>query len=128
MPVRVNKEEDYLKIYKLLVTEYSIDDNATILVANSRMVGSAMLSTKGNSNNFNILLISSKNQYLFKLSSQDRRELMVFKEKVLEIAESLIETGEIYIATGDRANRNIGLTLLLAANEQGVLSINKDEE
>ncbi len=128
MPIQTDKEEDYLKVYRLIVDEYSGDDNSKIIVANSRMIGSAMLSSKGNSNTFSILLISSKNQYLFKLSSFDRRELMVFKDKVMEIAESLIETGEIYVATGDKANKNIGLTLLLSANENGMLSINKDED
>lgn len=128
MPVNADKEEEYIKIYKLIVDEYTGDDNAKVIVANSRMVGSAMLSSKGSNNTFSILLISSKNQYLFKLSSMDRRELMVFKDKVLDIAETLIETGEIYIATGDRANKNIGLTLLLAANGNGMLSINKNDD
>ena len=53
---------------------------------------------------------------------------MTFKDKVMSIANSLIETGEIYVATGDRANKNIGLTLLLAANENGMLSINKSDD
>ncbi len=128
MPVQTTEETEYLKVYKLIVDEYSQDDNANIIIANSRMVGSAMLASKGNNHTFNILLISSKNQYLFKLSSRDRRELMTFKDKVKSIANSLIETGEIYVATGDRANKNIGLTLLLAANENGMLSINKSDD
>ena len=99
MPVSADQEEDYLKIYKLILSEYLPDENAEIIIANSRMIGSGMRETKNNVHSYSILLISSKNQYLFKLSSRDRREMMMFKDKVLEIAKSLVETGEIYVAT-----------------------------
>ena len=50
--------------------------------------------------------------------------MMQFKDKVLDIAKSLVETGEIYVATdGDR--KNIGLSWLLKSNESGFLSIGK---
>ena len=124
MPVKAEDEESYLKVYKLVLSEYLPDENAEIIIANSRMIGSAMRSNKNNVHVFNILLISSKNQYMFKLSSRDRREMMMFKDKVLEIAKSLVETGEIYIATGE-AKKNIGLSFLLHANENGFLSIGK---
>ena len=38
-----------------------------------------------------------------------------------------LETGEIYVA-GDGTRRNIGLSALLKANENGFLSIGKDAE
>ncbi len=124
MPVKADEEADYLKIYKLILSEYLPDDNAEIVIANSRMIGSGIRDNKNNIHSYSILLISSKNQYLFKLSSRDRREMMQFKDKVLEIAKSLVETGEIYVATdGDR--KNIGLSWLLRANESGFLSIGK---
>jgi len=124
MPVKADDEADYLKIYKLILSEYLPDDNAEIVIANSRMIGSGIRDNKNNIHSYSILLISSKNQYLFKLSSRDRREMMQFKDKVLDIAKSLVETGEIYVATdGDR--KNIGLSWLLRANESGFLSIGK---
>ncbi len=124
MPVKADEEADYLKIYKLILSEYLPDDNAEIVIANSRMIGSGIRDNKNNIHSYSILLISSKNQYLFKLSSRDRREMMQFKDKVLDIAKSLVETGEIYVATdGDR--KNIGLSWLLRANESGFLSIGK---
>lgn len=124
MPVKADEEADYLKIYKLILSEYLPDDNAEIVIANSRMIGSGIRDNKNNIHSYSILLISSKNQYLFKLSSRDRREMMQFKDKVLEIAKSLVETGEIYVATdGDR--KNIGLSWLLRSNESGFLSIGK---
>lgn len=126
MPVSAEEEESYLKIYKLILSEYLPDENAEIIIANSRMIGSAMRTTKENIHIYNILLISSKNQYMFKLSSRDRREMMLFKDKVLEISKSLVETGEIYVAT-DEAKKNIGLSFLLHANENGFLSIGKAE-
>ena len=52
--------------------------------------------------------------------------MMLFKDKVLEISKSLVETGEIYVAT-DEAKKNIGLSFLLHANENGFLSIGKAE-
>ena len=97
---------------------------AEIIIANSRMIGSGMRVTKDNIHSYSILLISSKNQYLFKLSSRDRREMMQFKDKVLQISKSLVETGEIYTATDDN-KKNIGLSFLLRANENGFLSIGK---
>lgn len=127
MPVNSEKEEDFLKVFNLIMTEYLPDESAEIIIGSSRMVGAAMTTSKAGNHNFNILLISSKNQYLFKLTSGDRRELQRFTNQVLEVANSLVETGEIYIATGERANRNIGLTLLLSSNENGMLSISKDE-
>ena len=126
MPVSADEEENYLKIYKLILSEYLPDENAEIVIANSRMIGSGMKDTKNNIHSFSVLLISSKNQYLFKLSSRDRREMMQFKDKVLDIAKSLVETGEIYIAP-EGANRNIGLSFLLRSNENGFLSIGKSE-
>ena len=127
LPVNVASEEDYLKIYKLILSEYLPDENAEIIIANSRMIGSGMRETKNNIHSYSILLISSKNQYLFKLSSRDRREMLMFKDKVTEIAKSLFETGEIYIAA-ENSRRNIGLAFLLKANEGGFLSIGKSSE
>lgn len=129
MPVNVNSEEEYNKIFNLIYSEYADEENSEILVANSRMVGSGMLTRKAGNNKYSILLISSKNQYLFKLSSIDRRELMRFKEQALEIALTLVESGEIYVATGEKANRHIGLTLLMSnTTDSGMLSISKDED
>lgn len=126
MPVSADDEQNYLKIYKLILSEYLPDENAEIIIANSRMIGSGMRDVKNNIHTYSILLISSKNQYLFKLSSRDRREMIQFKDRVLEIAKSLVETGEIYIAT-EGAKRNIGLSFLLQSNESGYLSIGKME-
>ena len=113
------------KIYKLIVSEYLPDENAEVIIANSRMIGSAIRSSKDNIHTYSILLISSKNQYIFKLSSKDRREMMQFKDVLNTIAKSLVETGEIYKATGEN-RKNIGLAFLLKANENGFLSIGKD--
>lgn len=129
MPIKVESEEQYNKVFNLIYNEYAGEENSEILVANSRMVGSGMLTRKAGNNKYSILLISSKNQYLFKLSSIDRRELMRFKEQALEIALTLVESGEIYVATGDKANKHIGLTLLMSnTNDDGMLSISKDED
>ena len=129
MPVRVDTEEEYNKVFNLIYREYGGEENAEILVANSRMVGSGMLTHKGTTNRYSILLISSRNQYLFKLSSIDRRELMHFKDQALKIALTLVESGEIYVATGDRAGKNIGLTLLLSNTSDSVmLAISKDDD
>ena len=112
LPVKVENEDDYLKIYKLILSEYLPDDSAEIIIANSRMIGSGMKESKNNVHSFSILLISSKNQYLFKLSSRDRRQMISFKDEVTKVAKSLVETGEIYVATeGNR--RDIGLSVLL---------------
>ncbi|MBQ9934916.1 MAG: sel1 repeat family protein [Lachnospiraceae bacterium] len=124
MPVKADEEADYLKIYKLILSEYLPDESAEIVIANSRMIGSGIRDNKNNIHSYSILLISSKNQYLFKLSSRDRREMMMFKDKVLDIAKSLVETGEIYVAT-DGERKNIGLSWLLKSNESGFLSIGK---
>lgn len=126
MPVSADDEENYLKIYKLILSEYLPDENAEIIIANSRMIGSGMKDNKNNIHSYSILLISSKNQYLFKLSSRDRREMLSFKDQVLSIAKSLVETGEIYIAT-EGSKKNIGLSFLLQSNESGFLSIGKSE-
>ena len=129
MPVRVDSEEEYNKVFNLIYKEYAGEENSEILVANSRMVGSGMLTRKAGNNKYSILLISSKNQYLFKLSSIDRRELMRFKEQALEIALTLVESGEIYVATGDKANKHIGLTLLMSgSSDNSMLSISKDDD
>lgn len=129
MPVRVDSVEEYNKVFDLLYSEYADEENSEILVANSRMVGSGMITRKAGNNRYSILLISTKNQYLFKLSSIDRRELMRFKDQVLDIALTLVESGEIYVATGEQTGRNIGLTLLISGNnDSGMLSINKDED
>ncbi len=129
MPVKVEEEEEYNKVFNLIYREYADEDNSEILVANSRMVGSGMLTRKANNNKYSILLISSKNQYLFKLSSIDRRELMRFKDQALEIALTLVESGEIYVATGEKANKAIGLTVLMSGNsDNSMLSISKDDE
>lgn len=129
MPIKVESEEQYNKVFNLIYNEYAGEENSEILVANSRMVGSGMLTRKAGNNKYSILLISSRNQYLFKLSSIDRRELMRFKEQALEIALTLVESGEIYVATGDKANKHIGLTLLMSnTNDDGMLSISKDED
>ena len=127
LPVKADDEENYLKIYKLILSEYLPDENAEVIIANSRMIGSAMRETKDNIHSYNILMISSKNQYMFKLSSRDRREMMQFRDRVLEIAKSLVETGEIYVAT-DENRKNIGLSFLLRSNENGFLSIGKSEK
>ena len=124
MPVNADDEENDLEIYKLIVSEDVPEDSAEIIIANSRMIGSGMRETKNNIHSYSILLISSKNQYLFKLSSRDRRELIMFKDKVHQIAQSRVETGEIYVATGD-AKKKIGLSFLLQSNESGFLSIGK---
>ena len=126
LPVKVENEEDYLKIYKLILSEYLPDDSAEIIIANSRMIGSGMKESKNNIHSFSILMISSKNQYLFKLSSKDRRQMMQFKDDVTKIAKSLVETGEIYVAS-EGSRRDIGLSVLLKANEGGFLSIGKSE-
>ena len=129
MPIKVESEEQYNKVFNLIYNEYAGEENSEILVANSRMVGSGMLTRKAGNNKYSILLISSRNQYLFKLSSIDRRELMRFKEQALEIALTLVESGEIYVATGDKANKHIGLTLLMSnTTDDGMLSISKDED
>ncbi len=126
LPIKVDSEDDYLKIYKLILSEYLPDENAEIIIANSRMIGSGMKESKDNVFSFSILLISSKNQYLFKLSSRDRREMISFKDELINIAKSLVETGEIYISA-DGNRKNIGLSFLLKANESGFLSIGKQE-
>ncbi|MDE6434782.1 MAG: sel1 repeat family protein [Lachnospiraceae bacterium] len=129
MPVKVDDEEEYNKVFNLIYKEYAGEENAEILVANSRMVGSGMLTRKAGNNRYSILLISTKNQYLFKLSSIDRRELMRFKEQALEIALTLVESGEIYVATGEKAGKNIGLTLLISgSSDNSMLSISKDDD
>lgn len=128
MPVQAEEEEAFLKVYKMIVGEYKHVENADIMVVNSRMVGSAMTNTNGSVCTFSILLVSAKNQYLFKMSSQSKIELLGFKDKVFEVAKSLVETGETYIATGERANQSIGLTRLLSAGENGFLSIGKMDE
>lgn len=129
MPVKVDDEEEYNKVFNLIYKEYAGEENSEILVANSRMVGSGMLTRKAGNNRYSILLISTKNQYLFKLSSIDRRELMRFKEQALEIALTLVESGEIYVATGEKAGKNIGLTLLISgSSDNSMLSISKDDD
>ncbi len=129
MPVNVDSDEEYNKVFNLLYKEYADEENAEIIVANSRMVGSGMLTKKAGNNRYSILLISNRNQYLFKLSSIDRRELMRFKDQALDIALTLVESGEIYVATGERANKRIGLTLLMSGGgENSMLSISKDED
>jgi hypothetical protein len=129
MPVRVDEEEEYNKVFELIYKEYAGEENSEILVANSRMVGSGMLTRKAGNNRYSILLISTKNQYLFKLSSIDRRELMRFKDQALEIALTLVESGEIYVATGEKAGKNIGLTLLISgSSDNSMLSISKDDD
>ena len=122
---KVENEDDYLKIYKLILSEYLPDDNADVIIANSRMIGSGMRESKDNVHSFSILLISSKNQYIFKLSSRDRRQMLQFKDEVTKIAKSLVETGEIYVAT-DESRKNIGLSRILHSSEGGFLSIGKE--
>ena len=122
LPIKVETEEDYLKIYKLILSEYLPDDNAEVIIANSRMIGSGMKEQKDNVHSFSILLISSKNQYVFKLSSKDRRQMLTFKDEVTQIAKSLVESGEIYVSE-DGSRRNIGLAAMLRTNEGGFLSI-----
>jgi hypothetical protein len=126
LPIKVETEEDYLKIYKLILSEYLPDENSDVIIANSRMIGSGMREQKDNVHSFSILLISSKNQYLFKLSSKDRRQMLQFKEEVTQIAKSLVESGEIYVSE-DGSRRNIGLAAMLHASEGGFLSIGKSE-
>ena len=126
LPIKVDSEDDYLKIYKLILSEYLPDDNAEIIIANSRMIGSGMRESKDNVHSFSILLISSKNQYLFKLSSRDRRQMIQFKDELIQIAKSLVESGEIYVSE-DGSRRNIGLAAMLHATEGGFLSIGKNE-
>ncbi|MBQ8148565.1 MAG: sel1 repeat family protein [Lachnospiraceae bacterium] len=128
MPVQADAEEEFLKVYKLILGEYIHVENADIMVVNSRMIGSAMTNTNGDVCTFSILLVSAKNQYLFKMSSQSKIELLGFKDKVFELANSLVESGATYIATGDRANQTVGLSRLLATGENGFLSIGKLDE
>ena len=130
MPVAATAEEDFLKVYKLIVSEYIGEPNAEIVVVNSRMMGSAMLRTKGSEYSYRILLVSAKNQYLFKLSSKDRAQIIEFKERVMDIAQSLLETGEIYIApdAATKSRKNIGISKLLSSNEDGILSVSKNED
>ena len=97
-----------------------------VIIANSRMIGSGMRESKDNVHSFSILLISSKNQYLFKLSSRDRRQMIQFKDELIQIAKSLVESGEIYVSE-DGSRRNIGLAAMLHANEGGFLSIGKED-
>lgn len=126
LPIKVETEEDYLRIYKLILSEYLPDENAEVIIANSRMIGSGMKEQKDNVHSFSILLISSKNQYVFKLSSKDRRQMLTFKDEIIQIAKSLVESGEIYVSE-DGSRRNIGLAAMLRANEGGFLSIGKSE-
>lgn len=128
MPIQADEEAAFLKVYDLIISEYLHVENADIMVVNSRMVGSAMTNTSGEICTFSVLLVSAKNQYLFKLSSQSKIELLGFKDKVFEIANTLVESGAIYIATGDRAGQAVGLTHLLSANGDGFLSIGKLDE
>ena len=54
---------------------------------------------------------------------------MRFKDQALEIALTLVESGEIYVATGDRAEKQIGLTLLMSnTGDDGMLSIGMDDD
>ena len=126
LPVKVASEDDYLKIYKLIISEYLPIEEAEIIIANSRMIGSGIRETKKEVHSFSILLISSKNQYMFKLSSRDRRQLLQFKDEVTKIAKSLVESGEIYVDT-EGTRKNIGLGVLLRSSEGGFLSIGKSE-
>lgn len=128
MPIQADEEAAFLKVYDLIISEYLHVENADIMVVNSRMVGSAMTNTSGEVCTFSVLLVSAKNQYLFKMSSQSKIELLGFKDKVFEIANTLVESGAIYIATGDRAGQAVGLTHLLSANSDGFLSIGKLED
>ena len=128
MPMQAEAEEEFLKVYNLIISEYLRLESADIMVVNSRMVGSAMTNIGSEVCTFSILLVSAKNQYLFKLSSESKVELLGFKDKVFEIAKTLVETGETYVATGDRANRTVGLSRLLSAGENGILSIGKMDE
>lgn len=125
MPIQADEEAAFLKVYDLIISEYLHVENADIMVVNSRMVGSAMTNTSGEVCTFSVLLVSAKNQYLFKLSSQSKIELLGFKDKVFEMANTLVESGAIYIATGDRVGQAVGLTHLLSANGDGFLSIGK---
>ena len=52
--------------------------------------------------------------------------MLQFKDEVTKIAKSLVETGEIYVAT-EGSRRDIGLSVLLKANEGGFLSIGKSD-
>lgn len=128
MPIQAEAEEEFLKVYKLILGEYLPVEHADIMVVNSRLIGSAMTNISGEVCAFSILLVSAKNQYLFKLSSESKIELLGFKDRVFEIARSLVESGETYVATGDRANQTVGLSRLLSAGENGFLSIGKLED
>jgi|GEM_PF-88756 len=125
LPIKIEDEDDYLKIYKLILSEYLPNQNADIIIANSRMIGSGMKESVDNVHSFSILLISSKNQYIFKLSSKDRRQMMQYKEEVVKISKSLVESGEIYVS-GDGTRSTIGLSMMLKSNESGFLSIGMD--
>ena len=122
MPVQAGAEEEFLKVYKLIISEYLRVRNADIMVVNSRMVGSAMTNLSEDGCTFSILLVSAKNQYLFKMTCGSKIELFGFRDKVFELAKSLVETGETYIGTG---NQTVGLLGLLSAGENGILSIGK---
>jgi hypothetical protein len=51
---------------------------------------------------------------------------MQFKDVLIMMAKSLVETGEIYKATGEN-RKNVGLAFLLKATDNGFLSIGKGE-
>lgn len=53
--------------------------------------------------------------------------MIQFKDEVIQIAKSLVETGEIYISE-DGSRRNIGLAAMLHATEGGFLSIGKADD
>lgn len=128
MPVQADDEKNFVQVYNLIMKEYSENDNAEVRIVNSRLVGGSMLKAAGRDNSLSILLISSKNQYLFKLSSSNRTELYKYKSAVLDIAQTIVETGETYIATDDSRRRNIGIGFLLESNGQGTLQISKAAE
>ena len=52
--------------------------------------------------------------------------MMQFKDVLIAISKSLVETGEIYKAT-EEGKKNIGLAFLLKTNESGFISIGKGE-
>ena len=53
--------------------------------------------------------------------------MIQFKDELIQIAKSLVETGEIYVSE-DGSRRNIGLAAMLHATEGGFLSIGKADE
>lgn len=127
MPIKTVEDESFEQVFELIQKEYREAENGDLQVVNSRLVGGSMLKSQGNEHSLSILLVSSKNQYLFKLSSTNRTELYKYKESVLDIAQTIVETGETFVETDPKRASHIGIGMLIGSAEGGVLSIGKLE-